>query len=103
MGHLRPGTKLCSSALVFVVEGLCAKWKQPIGSFQFNNATPVEKLRTLVLTSSEKLSDLGLDVHVIVYDQGSTNQQMLKLLRVTAEKPSLMQGKQIMFVHDPPH
>jgi len=56
-----------------------------------------------VLTSSEKLSDLGLDVHVIVYDQGSTNQQMLKLLRVTAEKPSLMQGKQIMFVHDPPH
>jgi len=103
-GHLGAGTALCNNALVFMVKGLCAKWKQPIGYFVSHNATCAEKLLSLVSTALQKLSAVGLDVRVIVCDQGSTNQHMLRLLDVTVERPCVeMQGKQVTFMYDPPH
>ena len=103
-GHLGAGTLLCNNALVFMVKGVCAKWKQPIGYFLSNNATSVDKLVSLVTTAVGKLTDVGLDVRVVVCDQGSTNQQMLKQFGITVEKPfAELQGKQVMFMYDPPH
>ena len=103
-GHLGSGSALCNSALVFMVKGLCAKWKQPIGYFLSKNAVSADKLKSLVITAVDKLSAIGLDVRIIICDQGSTNQQMLKILGVTVDKPyAEMQGKQVIFMYDPPH
>ena len=103
-GHLGTGTALSNNALVFMVKGLCAKWKQPIGYFLSHNAACADKLMSLVVTAVKKLSAVDLDVRVVICDQGSTNQQMFRLLGVTAEKPfAELQGKQVIFMYDPPH
>jgi len=69
-----------------MVKGVCAKWKQPTGYFLSNKATSADKLVSLVTIAVGKLSDVGLDVRVIVYDQGSTNQQMLKQFSILYHK-----------------
>ncbi len=85
------GMQIANSALVFMVKGLCAKWKQPIGYFLSHNTAPAEKLKALV-------------VRVVICDQGSTNQQMFRLFGVSADKPCVnFCGKQVVFMFDPPH
>jgi len=40
---------ICNSALVFMVKGLCSKWKQPLGFFLSRNTAPAETLKRLTL------------------------------------------------------
>jgi hypothetical protein len=63
-GPLGEGTQTANSALVFMVKGLCAKWKQPIGYFLSHNAAPAEKLKALVTSAVDKLTAIGLNVSV---------------------------------------
>jgi hypothetical protein len=41
-GHLGTGKQLANSALVFMVKGIRAKWKQPIGYFLTHNSTAAD-------------------------------------------------------------
>jgi hypothetical protein len=102
--HLGRSTKIANSALVFMVKGLCGKWKQPIGYFLSSNATSAEKLKALVTSAVEKLVNIGLIVRVVICDQGSTNQQMFRLFNVCVDKPYVeLSGLQVVFMFDPPH
>ena len=103
-GDLGTGKDLANSALVFMVKGLYGKWKQPIGYFLSHNTAPGVKLKTLVMSAIEKLSNIGLIVRVVICDQGSTNQQMFRLFNVTVDKPvAQLYGRQVVFMFDPPH
>ena len=87
-----------------MVKGPCGKWKQPIGYFLSHNTTPAVKLKSLVVSAVEQLSNIGLNVCVIMCDQGSTNQQLFRLFNVTVEKPFAQENsKQVVFMFDPPH
>lgn len=80
LGSGTTSSKPCNSAFVFIAEGLCKKWKQPFGFFPSHNTALTEALKRLVETAISKLHAIGLHVHVMVCDQGATNQQMFRLL-----------------------
>jgi len=95
---------VANSALVFVVKGLCIKWKQPLGYFLTKNATPAERLKDLLSFVVQKLSDIGLIVVVVIRDQGATKQQLFKFFDITMEKPfALVSGQRAIFMFDVPH
>ena len=103
-GHLGTGKELANSALVFMVKGISAKWKQPIGYFLSHNTTSADKLKSLVVSAIEKLSSIGLSVRVVICDQGATNQQMFKFFGVSASKPFAdVGGSKVVFMFDSPH
>ena len=91
-------------ALAFMVSGLFAHWKQPLGFFISKSSTPAEILRERVLDCVSRLCNVGLKVNAVVSDQGASNQKMVKYLQVTVEKPYFMYGERKIFVFfDPPH
>ena len=103
-GHLGTGKELANSALVFMVKGLCSKWKQPIGYFLAHNTTSADKLKPLVQSAIEKLANIGLSVRVVICDQGATNQQMFRFFGVSADKPFAEIGSnKVVFMFDSPH
>lgn len=103
-GHLGTGKELANSALVFMVKGICSKWKQPIGYFLAHNTTSADKLKSLVLSAVEKLGKIGLSVRVVICDQGATNQQMFRFFGVSADKPFVeVDGNRVVFMFDSPH
>jgi hypothetical protein len=103
-GHLGTGKNLANSALVFMVKGLRAKWKQPIGYFLAHNTTAADKLKPLVISAIEKLANIGLIVRVVICDQGATNQQMYRLFGVSVDKPFAdVCGTKVVFMFDSPH
>ena len=103
-GCLGSSKNPANSALVFMVQGLGSKWKQPIGYFLSHNTTPAAVLKSLVTNTVEKLMSIGLRVGVVVCDQGCTNQQMFRLFGVSIDNPySYICGMQIVFMYDTPH
>lgn len=103
-GHLGTGKELANSALVFMVKGICSKWKQPIGYFLAHNTTSADKLKLLVLNAIEKLANIGLSVRVVICDQGATNQQMFRFFGVSVDQPFVeVGGSRVVFMFDSPH
>ena len=104
---IRPNNKtpfVANHACVFMVKGLVEKWKQPVG-YEFSSGTlPVDTLQSLVCTCIEKLLAIGLYVKILICDQGSNNQSMIKKLGVTVDSPyTLVAGNRILVMYDPPH
>ena len=103
-GDGKVSSNFAKSALVFMVKGLCMKWKQPLGYFLTGNTTAAERLRDLLSLVVQKLADIGLTVMVVICDQGATNQQMFKLFDITVEKPfAVVSGQRVLFMFDVPH
>ena len=65
---------IADHALVFMVRGLCSKWKQPVGYFLSSGPMRGLEMKMLLLMCIDKLHDIGLTVLVCVSDQGSNNQ-----------------------------
>lgn len=70
--------KIANKVLVFMVRGLTLYWKQPLGYFFACNVTPVNHLKTLLLNCIKFLFSVGLNVKVVVADQGSNNVGVFK-------------------------
>ena len=91
-------------ALVVMVRGLFSKWKQPIGYFLVNGATPSQKLVEIINECIPRLKDIGLRPKVMVCDQGAPNVSMYEKLGVSKCKPYFEVGHEKIFaMHDPPH
>lgn len=96
--------KSAKSALVFMLRGLKNKWSQPI-AYAFSHTTcPSETLQTLLFKLVQKLKGIGLVVHAVISDMGSTNIQMTQKLEITPEKPYFfVDGHKIIYLFDTPH
>lgn len=71
-------------ATVFMVRGLQINWKQPVGYFRSSGPIDSELLHTLLLECMEKVEEAGLNVKLIVADQGSNNRKAFTMfLKVT--------------------
>ena len=92
-------------ALVFMVHGLLSKWKQPIAYFLTAGTVTSEKLQELTRMCINRVEQIGLNVKVLICDQGSNNRCFLqKLERVTIERPYIsVNEKKIFVIYDPPH
>lgn len=94
-----------SQALVVNLHGLMSKWKQPIGFFISNGSIAAVDIHGIVMKTLKRLDEIGLDVRLLVADQGSNNQSLFKnYLGVTEEKPYFFHGDRKVFAsYDPPH
>ena len=93
-----------TSALVFMVRGLALNWKQPVGYVLTQSACNGQTVFTLLCECLDILFDIGLDVKVIISDQGSNFTQMTGRLGVTIEKPFFTHaGRVYFYMYDPPH
>ena len=61
-------------------------------------------LHNILLTCIQKILETGLDLRVVVFDQGSNNTSVAKSLKVTKDQPFFYHnGKKIILMYDPPH
>lgn len=104
LGDLGRTNAYASEALVFMVSGLCNRWKIPIAYFLSANSTKAEYLKILLLTCIKKLKECGLIVKVVVCDQGSGNRSTIAKLNITKSNPVLkVENDTIYFFYDVPH
>jgi hypothetical protein len=102
-GDCRSG-RIASEALVFMVKGICRKWKQPLCYFLSAGPTTSDKLRELVLNVLDSLREVGLVVKAVVCDQGANNRSLFTKLGVSVDKPFIeVNQNKVYFLHDPPH
>ena len=104
-GGLLGTTKyVANHATVFMVKGLATKWKQPVGYFFSSGPMKAATLSILLLQCLGKMKQIGLEVKVVICDQGSNNMQLLRQLGVTVEKPYFMYNStKVYAMPDPPH
>ena len=104
-GLLGKRTYVANHALVFMVRGLTVKWKQPIGYFLSSGPVGGETLTKLLLEAIDKITDIGLEVKIVLSDQGSNNRKSLEtILKVSVDQPFFFHKNSKIFVmYDPPH
>lgn len=97
--------ELAKKALVFMLVGLCKKWKQPVAFYFSNNGCSSSKLQKClfeVLHASKYYAKV--DVVTTICDMGSNNVKCLKELGITVERPFfLFEDKKVYTMYDPPH
>ncbi len=87
-----------------MVRGLARDWKQAVGFVFSQSACSADALLKLVLNCFDELRAVGLNVKVIVSDQGSNFYSMTSSLRITVEKPYFEHsGRKYFYMFDPPH
>ena len=79
--------KACNQGLVFLVRGLAENWKQPVAFYFSENAASAMELRILLMQVLEALCSIGLLPIATVCDQGSCNQALYRLMKVSVQHP----------------
>ena len=104
-GTMGKTKNMANTALVFMIRGLSQKWKQCIGYFLSAGPLSSKTLKQLTLEAIDKLSEVGLNVKVIVCDQGSNNRSFLETqCKVSVEKPYFVHNdERVHVIYDPPH
>jgi hypothetical protein len=103
-GLREPSKHVAKSCLTFMVRGIALNWKQAVGYVMTQSGCKVEVLKSLVFDCIEKLHSIGLNVVVVISDQGSNFLQLTKHLGVCPEKPYFEKGdKTYFYLFDPSH
>ena len=96
--------KVATSALVVLIRSICGKWKQPVGYYLANGACPSKIMEDLMKEAIDKLESIGLDVVVVMSDQGSNFHSLAKRLNVSPDQPWFIHNNKMYFLmFDPPH
>ena len=104
-GMLGKTTYIANHALAFMVRGLTVKWKQPIGYFLSSGPVDGKTLMSLLLEAIDRIVAIGLEVKIVLSDQGSNNRSCIEtVLKVTTDQPFFIhKGSKIFVMYDPPH
>ena len=95
---------IANHAGVFMVRGLCSKWKQSVGYFYSSGPINNKTLEKILVECIEKLIDIGLDVKLVISDQGSNNRAVFDHLKVSENHPYFeVKNSKIFVMYDPPH
>lgn len=94
-----------NQGLAFMVRGIEGTWKQALGYVLSNGAAPAEQMFELVKSILSDLFKIGLDVRIIISDQGTNNQSMVKnFMKVSKDRPSFhFEDREIFVMFDTPH
>lgn len=94
---------LCDQALVIMVKGIKQPWKQVVGYFFSKGPISGLKLITIIMTTIKKLKSIDLIPKVIICNQGTNNQKLRYLLKITIDEPFLtFEDEKIYFMYDTP-
>ncbi|XP_034239127.1 uncharacterized protein LOC117644050 [Thrips palmi] len=79
--------RVADKALVFMVQSLTRKWKQPVAYYFSQGDVPGEILLELAVSVISALQEIGFDVRASVSDQGNNNKLAVRLLRESHNPP----------------
>lgn len=93
-----------SSVLVVMIKTILTGKKQCIGFFFSKNGFKSDELTVIINASIERVVQTGYIPKVLINDQNSTNQALLKGYGVTVDRPYFeVNGSRIYAMYDPPH
>ena len=96
--------KVATSALVFMARGIKENWKQPLGYVLVNESCPGERIKPLLFSIIDDLTEIGLKIETVISDLGSNFHKLIRELNITPERPwFLYKGKKIFYLFDTPH
>jgi len=105
VGHVDLGSyggrskPVATSCLVFMVCGIACSWKQPLSYVLTQTGCKADVLQTMLMDCIEKLKSIGLDVAVVISDQGSNFLQLTRLLGVSPKQPYFECSGRKVFLH----
>lgn len=67
----RQTERIADQAFVVMLKGIIKNWKQPIGYLLSHKCTPSDVIENLIKDAIKQLSEIGLEVKVLVCDQGA--------------------------------
>ncbi|VEN53224.1 unnamed protein product [Callosobruchus maculatus] len=104
---------IADHALVFMIRGIVADWKQPLAYTFCKSSTKSIVLVRLIKKIITKCQRAGLHVLCTISDQGSTNQAAINYLMKYSSTPTttedqtrkyfFINGVKITHIYDPPH
>lgn len=102
--HSNNCSKPAQFAMVFMLKGLCSKWKQALGYFLFQKSITASTLKLMITDCAKKVMESGLSPKFVVCDQDPSNTSALRMLGITPDKSyfQINQHKIHMFF-DTPH
>jgi hypothetical protein len=104
LGRQNRSNKLAKHALVFLIQGLHLKFKQPIVYYFTENSIPSIKLKEIIAMLIEELQGIGFKPVATICDQGSTNRKAISDLIKSSNEPFFsVNGQKIYALYDPPH
>ena len=96
--------KVATSAFVLLTRSISGNWKQPLAYYLVNGGCPSDTMEDIVKEAIDKLECIGLNVVVVMSDQGSNFYSLATRLKVTPEEPWFVHnGRKIFLMFDPPH
>lgn len=101
----RRSVQYASEAMVFMATGIMNKWKLPLGYKLISKTMKVDDIKQCIYDIVKILKLCGMEVKMVVCDQGSSNRSAITRLGVTAEHPFFVtpDGDRIGFMYDVPH
>lgn len=104
------GPELADHALVFLIQGLRKKFKQPFAFYFVKGTVSSQKLATLIKEIIKLIKGVGYNVLATVCDQGPTNIGALKILKSMNEcgeherkNTFLVDDQKVYTLYDVPH
>ena len=96
--------KVATSAFVLLIRSISGNWKQPLAYYLVNRGCPRDAMEDIVKEAIDKLECIGLNVVVVMSDQGSNFYSLANHLKVTPEEPWFIHnGRKIFLMFDAPH
>ena len=94
-----------SNALVFMIAGVCKKFRQAVAYFFNENAMPGSDFHPMLLDCITRIEECGFKVVKFTSDQGSNLHSVLDKLQVTPEGSQyfMHNGHAVYVSADPPH
>ncbi|XP_063374290.1 uncharacterized protein LOC134661987 [Cydia amplana] len=108
-GSTERSSDIADHALVFMLQGIYRKFKQPIAFYFVKGTISTEKLSVLIKEIITAVNATGHKVLATVCDQGPTNMGAIKLLKKFSVPSSVLQnsffldGEEIFTLYDIPH
>lgn len=85
--------KFCDHALVFMLKGVCSKWRQPISFYFCEGTTAAATVVRILKEVVAKVHESGLIPVAVVCDQGSTFRSAINMLKKETERKNNLNGE----------
>ncbi|CAK1598210.1 unnamed protein product, partial [Parnassius mnemosyne] len=106
--------KFADHALVVMLRGICASWRQPVAYYFCQGTTPAATLKHILKDMVKKVFESGLKPLAFICDQGATSQRALKDLQEETKRHCfqnnikfdgsiLIGASNLSVIYDPPH
>ncbi|KAL7291658.1 hypothetical protein TKK_0014696 [Trichogramma kaykai] len=104
LGEYGRTNAIATQVLVIMLSGLQSNWKQAI-FFKFSKGSvSTETLKKIIIDMLDKIENTGLQVKMMVCDQGTANQKLIANFEISEARPYILKfGRKIFFNFDAPH